>query len=299
MDTGVFNENRYFDVFVEYAKAAPEDILIKITAWNRGPEEAPLDLLPTIWFRNTWSLGEKHGRPKLWRVPDCMGAAVVGHGRIPLRQALAAGRRRAGAALHRERNQFSARLRHSECNAVREGRFHEYLLHGGNEAVNPAQTGTKCAAHYRVEIAPGASATIRLRLTNAEPTSGNARIRSDAISKRCSTCARGEADEFYARRFPQERSDDAHIVMRQALAGMLWSKQFYHYDVRTWLEGDPGQPPPPPERKKGRNHDWTHLYNADVLSMPDKWEYPWFAAWDLAFHTSRWRWSIRTSPRTN
>ncbi len=152
------------------------------------------------------------------------------------------------------------------------------------EAVNPAQKGTKCAAHYRFQIAPGASATVRLSLTNVEPKEGAANPFGDEFEKTFELRL-AEADQFYARRFPQERSEDAHRVMRQALAGMLWSKQCYHYDVRTWLEGDPGQPPPPPERKKGRNHDWTHLYNADVLSMPDKWEYPWFAAWDLAFHT--------------
>jgi hypothetical protein len=284
MDTGVFNENRYFDVFMEYAKAAPEDILIKITAWNRGPEEAQLDLLPTIWFRNIWSFGEKHGHPKLWRVPDFMGAAVVAmeESRYGKRWLLVEA---APEMLFTENEtNFQRVFGFPNATPYVKDSFHDYLLHGAKEAVNPLQKGTKCAAHYRVKIAAGASTTIRLRLTNAEPTAGIANPFGPEFEKMFDL-RRGEADQFYARRFPQERSDDAHLVMRQALAGMLWSKQCYHYDVRTWLNGDPGQPPPPPERKNGRNHDWMHLYNADVLSMPDKWEYPWFAAWDLAFHT--------------
>jgi len=284
MDTGIFDENRYFDVFMEYAKAAPEDILIKITAWNRGPEEAPLDLLPTLWCRNIWAFGEKHGHPKLWRVADFMGAAVVAteDSRYGTHWLLAEG---APEMLFTE----------NETNFLRvfgfpTGRkyvkdsFHDYVIGGVKDAVNPAQKGTKCAARYRFRIAPGASATIRLRLTNVEPKEGRPNPFDEAFEKMFELRL-AEANQFYARRFPQERSDDARSIVRQALAGMLWSKQCYHYDVRTWLAGDAGQPVPPPERKKGRNHDWAHLYNADVLSMPDKWEYPWFAAWDLAFHT--------------
>ena len=284
MDTGVFEENRYFDVFLEYAKAAPEDILIKITAWNRGPEEAQLDLLPTLWFRNLWSWGHKHARPKLWRVEDHPGAAVV-----------AAQEERYGARWLLAEGHPEMLFTENETNVQRlEGipnstpyvkdSFHDYLLHGTGEAVNPAQSGTKCAAHYRVRIAPGASETVRLRLVNIDPHAQTTNPFGADFEKMLDL-RRGEADQFYKRRFPQERSEDAHNVTRQAFAGMMWSKQFYHYDVRTWLEGDPACPPPPPERKKGRNHDWTHLYNADVISMPDKWEYPWFAAWDLAFHT--------------
>ncbi len=297
MDTGVFEQNRYFDVFMEYAKAAPEDILIKITAWNRGPEEAQLDLLPTMWFRNIWSFGAKHGHPKLWRVNDLHlpGAVVVAaqESRYGERWLLAEG---APEMLFTE-NETNLQRLWGVPNATPyvKDSFNDYLLHGAHDAVNPAQSGTKCAAHYRARIAPGASATFRLRLTNIDPHSGGLQVEPAPHTQTASpfgeefektfNLRRGEADQFYARRFPQERSDDAHNVMRQAFAGMLWSKQTYHYDVRTWLEGDPGQPPPPPERKRGRNHDWTHLYNADVLSLPDKWEYPWFAAWDLAFHT--------------
>ena len=284
MDTGIFNDNRYFDVFIEYAKAAPEEILIKITAWNRGPEEAPLDLLPTLWFRNIWSFGEKHGHPKLWRAPDSAGGAVVAaqESRYGERWLLAEG---APEMLFTENEtNFQRVFGYSTGNKYVKDSFHDYVIHDAKDAVNPGQFGTKCAAHYHSQIAPGASATFRLLLTNLEPKAG-APNRFETDFEKTFDLRRGEADQFYARRFPQERSDDAHNVMRQALAGMLWSKQCYHYDVRTWLNGDPGQPPPPAERKKGRNHDWAHLYNADVLSMPDKWEYPWFAAWDLAFHT--------------
>jgi hypothetical protein len=284
MDTGVFNENRYFDVFMEYAKAAPEDILIKITAWNRGPEEAQLDLLPTLWFRNIWSFGEKHGHPQLARTADFMGAAVVAadESRYGKRWLLAEG---APEMLFTENEtNFQRVFGLPQGSPYVKDSFHEYVIGGVKEAVNPTQKGTKCAARYRSKIAPGGSVALRLRLTNVEPKDGVANP-FDAAFEKTFELRRGEADQFYARRFPQERSEDAHSIMRQALAGMLWSKQCYHYDVRTWLNGDPGQPPPPPERKKGRNRDWTHLYNADVLSMPDKWEYPWFAAWDLAFHT--------------
>jgi hypothetical protein len=284
IDTGVFNENRYFDVFIEYAKASPEDILIKITAWNRGPEEAQLDLLPTFWFRNIWSFGEKHGHPRLWRVPDVMGVAVVAaeDTRYGRRWLLAEA---APEMLFTENEtNFQRVFGFQNATPYVKDSFHDYLLHGAKDAVNPAQTGTKCAAHHHAKIAPGASTTIRLRLTNVEPKSGAANP-FDADFEKMFDLRRGEADQFYARRFPQERSEDSRMVMRQALAGMLWSKQCYHFDVNTWLNGDPGQPPPPAERKKGRDHDWTHLYNADVLSMPDKWEYPWYAAWDLAFHT--------------
>ena len=311
LDTGVFNDNRYFDVFMEYAKAAPEDILIKITAWNRGPEEAQLDLLPTMWFRNIWSFGGKHGHPKLWRIKDYSvgdrpAAAVVAaqESRYGTRWLLAEG---APEMLFTENEtNFQRVFNFPNATPYVKDSFHDFLVHGAREAVNPAQLGTKCAAHYRARIAPGASVTLRLRLTNNDPHTDGlqapAQIGASSVNadparhaqaanpfgedfEKTFDLRREEADQFYSHRFPQERSGDARNVLRQALAGMLWSKQCYHYDVRTWLEGDPGQPPPPPERKKGRNHDWTHLYNADVLSLPDKWEYPWYAAWDLAFHT--------------
>ncbi len=284
MDTGVFEENRYFDVFVEYAKAAPEDILIKITAWNRGPEEAPLDLLPTIWFRNIWSCGQKHARPNLRRAADAADCRIVElhENRYGKRWLLAEG---APALLFTENDTNLQRV-FGGTNATPyvKDSINDYLLHSAKDSVNSAESGTKCAAHHHTKIAPGASVTLRLRLTDIDPRTSKMGSFGNDFEKTFEL-RRSEADQFFAHRFPEERSDDARNVMRQALAGMLWSKQCYHYDVRTWLEGDPGCPPPPPERKTGRNADWTHLYNADVLSMPDKWEYPWFAAWDLAFHT--------------
>ncbi len=283
MDTGVFKENRYFDVFMEYAKASPEDILIKITASNRGPQEAQLDLLPTLWFRNIWSWGLNLPRPGLWRIKDLANAAVVAaqEDRYGERWLLAEG---SPEMLFTENEtNFGRTFGFRVSSPYVKDSFHDYLIGGVSKAVNPAQKGTKCAARYRFRIAPGASAMIRLRLTNVEP-SGDANP-FDASFEKMFELRREEANQFYARRFPQERSDDARNIVRQALAGMLWSKQCYHYDVRNWLEGDSTQPTPPAERRKGRNRDWTHLYNADVLSMPDKWEYPWFAAWDLAFHT--------------
>jgi hypothetical protein len=316
MDTGVFNENRYFDVFVEYAKAAPEDILIKITAWNRGLEEAQLDLLPTLWFRNIWSFGEKHGHPKLARVADFMGAAVISteDSRYGKHWLLFEGA--PDMIFTENETNFQRVFGIPNATPYVKDSFDDYVVHGVSNAVNPAQEGTKCAALHRFKIAPGAAEILRLRLVNIDPHSGGLPFEAQGKQVPARPAARlpdeqggepapdsgtanpfgpdyekvfamrlTEADQFYARRFPEEMSADAHQVMRQALAGMMWSKQSYHYDVRTWLDGDPGQPAPPPERKNGRNHDWTHLYNADVLSMPDKWEYPWFAAWDLAFHT--------------
>ena len=284
MDTGVFDENRYFDVFIEYAKASPEDILVKITAWNRGREAAPLDLLPTLWFRNIWSWGQNHARPRLWRAANLPNAAVVAaqEERYGARWLLTEG---APELLftENETNYMRVFAYPNSSLYVKDG-FHDYLVHGNKEAVNPSCVGTKCAARYHVQLAPGASVTLRLRLTNVEPQAGGADPFSAGF-ERVFDQRRGEADQFYTHRFPQEHSEDARNVLRQALGGLLWSKQCYHYEVRVWLEGDPGQPPPPPDRKEGRNHDWTHLYNADVLSMPDKWEYPWYAAWDLAFHT--------------
>jgi len=284
LDTGVFEENRYFDVFMEYAKADAEEILIKITAWNRGPEEAQLDLLPTFWFRNIWSFGEKHGHPNLWRRADFMGSAVVEaqESRYGTRWLLA----KAPQEMLFTDNVTNYQRIFGAANATPyvKDSFHDYVVHNLQEAVNPAQSGTKCAARYKVKLAPGASTVLQLRLSKLDPQTQTVDPFGGEFEK-IFTLRKAEADQFYAERFPQERSEDAHNVMRQAFAGMLWSKQCYHYDVRTWLDGDPGQPPPPAERKNGRNHDWRHLYNADLLSMPDKWEYPWFAAWDLAFHT--------------
>jgi len=307
LDTGVFKENRYFDVFVEYAKADVEDVLIKITAFNRGPEAAPLHLLPTLWFRNTWSWGKDLRRPAARRAPDTPGSlcAELQHWQYGKRWLLAAGTPEL-LFTENETNYEEIFKFRSRTPYVKDG-FHSYLIRGNKGAVNPELTGTKMATHYAMQLEPGESATLKLRLTDLDPLGSMdpdspmvGTISGPAHYERASgvpgtndfgagfdnvfTDRQKEATEFYESRIPKEMSDDARHVMRQAYSGMLWNKQFYHYDVYTWLEGDPAEPEPPPERLHGRNKDWTHLYNDDVISMPDKWEYPWYAAWDLAFH---------------
>ncbi len=283
IDTGVFDEDRYFDVVAEYAKATSEEILIRLHVTNRGPDAAPLHLLPTIWFRNTWSWGLDPTRPRLSRAEPVNGAEV-----IELSQAYY-GRRwlycDGSPELLFTNNETNNRRLYGSDNGsphVKDG-INDYIVHGAKEAVNPEQTGTKAAAHHALVIGPGETATVRLRLTDAEAQAAKGGP-FGADFERIFAERQREADEFYATVIPQDLSPDARNVMRQAFAGLLWSKQFYHYDVARWLEGDPAEPAPPAERRHGRNHQWTHLYNADVISMPDKWEYPWYAAWDLAFH---------------
>ncbi len=284
MDTGVFDEDRYFDLFVEYAKASPEDILIRITVSNRGPEEASLDLLPTVWFRNTWSWGLDMERPQLFRSGDVKNASVVqldhehyGHRWLFCHDT--------PELLFTENETNTERLYGTpNGNHHAKDGINDYIVHGARHAVNPALTGTKAAAHYPLTLGPGETRTVKLRLTNLEipPTNGDPCGASfdQVFEERIE-----EADEFYASITPKDLSSDAVNVFRQSMAGLLWSKQFYYYDMRHWLKGDPAGPPPPAERLNGRNHEWTHLYNDDIISMPDKWEYPWYAAWDLAFHT--------------
>ncbi len=278
MDTGVFEDDRYFDVQVEYAKATPEDLLVRVTVLNHGPESARLHLLPTIWFRNTWSWSANVPRPVL-RAVDGIGSA------IELREPDYGTRWLScdgSPELLFTENETNFKRVFAYDNGARHVKdsINDYIVHGDRDAVNPERIGTKAAGHYALEIAPDASATIRLRFSNVRPAQPGV---GDDFNSLFSTRQR-EADEFYAAVIPNHLSPDAANVMRQSLAGLLWSKQFYHYVVKEWLEGDPGAPPPPPERRNGRNHEWRQLYNADVISMPDKWEYPWYAAWDLAFH---------------
>jgi Glycosyl hydrolase family 63 C-terminal domain len=293
LDTGVFDGDRYFDVFVEYAKASAEDILIRITAHNRGPESAQLDLLPTLWFRNTWSWGNETDHPLLVRFHGAAGIAVVEaqHKALGPRWLLCEGE---PELIFTENETNHLRLFGGENRSrfIKDG-INSYVVHGNHEAANPAETGTKAAAVYKLNIEPQRSATIHLRLTDQLPVVEHhsapvitlasegafGRGFEDVFSAR-----QKEADEFYARRMGQTSDRDAAEVQRQAFAGMLWSKQFYHYDIASWVDGDPTGPPPPEERKRGRNREWRHLYNEDVISMPDKWEYPWYASWDLAFH---------------
>ena len=283
IDTGVFDDDRYFDVVVEYAKAATDDLLVRIAVTNRGPDPAPLHLLPTLWFRNTWSWDHDAERPRLRREGTDRAVVVVEHSGLGGRYRLDC--EGAPALLFTENDTNTERL-YGVPNPrpyVKDG-FHEYVVHGRADAVNPAGEGTKAAAHYRLTIGPGETAVVRLRLAREGEPGGADRPLDDRFD-RLVALRREEADAFYATVIPAKLSDDARRVMRQALAGMLWSKQWYHYDVRRWLDGDPAQPAPPPERRNGRNRDWPHLYNDDIVSMPDKWEYPWYAAWDLAFHT--------------
>ena len=274
IDTGVFDESRYFDVFVEYAKAAPNDILMHLTVHNRGPEEARIDVLAQLWFRNSWSWTDGAERPELRaRSP---GVIAASHPELE------------SYALHCD-DGATLLFCDNETNAPRlfgfgapghyKDAFHEYVVGGRNDAVNPRQTGTKAAAHYRLDVPAGGAREVRLRLTGA-PAPAEPFGDFDAIVAQ----RRREADEFYAVLQCELPDAERRNVQRQAFAGLLWSKQFYYYDVPQWLRGDPAQPSPPSGRRRGRNHDWQHLNNADVLSMPDTWEYPWYAAWDLAFH---------------
>ncbi len=283
LDTGVFDEDRYFDVAVEYAKAGVEDILIRISVVNRGPESAQLVLLPTLWFRNTWSWGFDEPRPSLRSAKaQGRGATIeVDHPSYGRRWLYCEG---SPELLFTENETNYRRLFGAENGSpyVKDG-INDYIVHGVKEAVNPERVGTKVAAHYPLTIAPGKTMTVRLRFTDTAMPATGEKAFGTAFDQIFGERQR-EAEEFYATVIPQDISPDARSVMRQALAGLLWSKQFYHYVVKDWLAGDPAFSPPPPERKHGRNHEWTHLYNADVISMPDKWEYPWYAAWDLAFH---------------
>lgn len=284
IDTGVFDENRYFDVIAEYAKASPEDLLIRITIHNRGPEAAPVHLLPTLWLRNTWSWGrrgEGQGeRGVIRRIDDA--TLEIEHPSLGRYRFSIDGEGAAAPLLFTGNETNTLRL-YGTPNAIPHVKdaLHRFVIHGEREAVSPSGEGTKAAPHFRAVIDAGGSATFRLRLTAVtEATDAPfGRAFDDLIEQR-----RREADAFYAARLEGDLSDEQRSVARQAYAGLLWSKQFYHYVVEQWLEGDPAQPPPPSQRLEGRNSDWTHLYNRDVISMPDKWEYPWYAAWDLAFH---------------
>jgi hypothetical protein len=314
VDTGVFDDNRYFDVFVEYAKASPEDILIKITVCNRGPESAELHLLPTLWFRNTWSWGRDGDdyweRPILWQTdPAAVRAEHEALGNYVFCPAPTPGGEPPDW-LFTENESNAKRLwgvdgGQSYCKDA----FHRYVVNGEREAVNPDQNGTKAAAWYRLAIPAGGEISVRLRLTaeNEASTQPFAGSFDETFAQR-----KQEAEQFYQGlmqwvrpHFVEEPQAAAQVdrdgqeaavprsvftaeelnVLRQATAGLIWSCQFYHFIVSDWLEGDPSQPPPPVQRLEERDHDWGHLYSRDVMSMPDKWEYPWFAAWDLAFHT--------------
>ena len=285
-DTGVFDSNRYFDVFAEYAKHSPEDILIRISIFNRGDEEALLHVLPTLWFRNMWSWGaahescrskpsiSRHDENRLLAIHETLGSFFFAFEPGSNNQA--------PSVLFTENESNYARLFGTENPSpyVKDA-FHEFVIHGRTEAVNPVGPGTKAALQYVLTIPAGASETIHLRLSS-EAEAPDTPFGQKA--KKIFAARHREADQFYESISPPKSTIEERQVTRQAYAGLLWSKQFYHIVVKDWLSGDLAAPPPPAPRKEGRNHEWSHLYNSDVLSMPDKWEYPWFAAWDLAFH---------------
>jgi hypothetical protein len=285
LDTGVFADNRYFDVLVEYAKASCEDVLVRITATNRGPEASALTLLPTIWFRNTWSWGLDARRPRLRKGPGSAKSTDVEltHWYYGERRLVCGG---SPELLFTENETNADRLWGvpNDSPFVKDA-FHEYVVAGRHDAVNPSHVGSKAAALYPLLLAPGESRTLELRFfpPGEHPDKDGTALLAEGFGSIFDRRI-AEADTFYSAVVPKDVSPDAASVMRQAMGGLLWTKQFYNYDVARWLKGDPDTPPPPRARLQGRNHEWTHLYNGDVISMPDKWEYPWYAAWDLAFH---------------
>jgi len=287
LDTGVFDQDRYFDVFVEYAKASPEDLLIQITVHNRGPEQATLQLLPTLWFRNDWAWGEAVVRPAMKQVAQnkAGGTVAVSHRDLGERFFFAEG---AAALLFTENETNTERLvgMPNLSPYVKDG-INNYIVHGKTDAVNPKKKGTKVAAHYPLTVKAGGSCTVRLRLSD-RPKGSSGGTLGGQFGEAFETVFKArlrEADEFYAEVTPPSLDPDQALVMRQALAGMLWSKQFFYYDVGKWLKQH-GIQLYKPNMRSLRNDRWGHMVNADVISMPDKWEYPWYAAWDLAFHVT-------------
>jgi len=283
IDTGVFDDDKYFDVFIEYAKAEFDDICIKITAHNRGKATAPLHILPTVWFRNTWSWKEGVEKPSMQKIKNHSGIKIDEKDRGEYTLLCSE-----DAELLFTENETNYKALYNSENTSKHTKdgIGDYLVNGNENAVNTEKKGTLASANYAFEIEGGASKTVYLRLSGTKSETLATSSNADFI-KHCQKIFDKrikEADEFYAEIVPKNLGDDAKNVMRQSLAGMLWSKQFYNYSVRDWLKGDESFPAPPESRKEGRNSDWTHLYNDDVISMPDKWEYPWYAAWDLAFH---------------
>lgn len=306
VDTGVFDEDRYFDVQAEYAKRSPDDILVRITIFNRGPDTATIDCLPTFWYRNTWSLGRTGEgywpQPTLKKVaPGHMVGEHTSLGKTHcLIESDSSGYHVPLLFTQNETNQPRVFGTESE-NPYTKDAFHDYVCGGKLGAVHPGLTGTRAAAHFHADIPAGESAVFKIRICSdadyvasqsenqPQQEQGNANEKSEGFACGCefNDCFEtriSEADEFYQEVLSLIEGDASRQIARQAYAGLLWTKQFYFYSIREWLRGDPNQPAPPPERLNGRNSEWKHLYNRDVISMPDKWEYPWYAAWDLAFH---------------
>jgi Mannosylglycerate hydrolase MGH1-like glycoside hydrolase domain len=288
IDTGVFNEDRYFDVFVEYAKASPDDLLVQISIHNRGPAAAELHVLPTLWFRNLWSSQSSSGRPSLQQAGgDTTHSSVKAVDAVLGDYYLYCDRHVPLLFTENETNTSRIFGVANRSPYVKDG-INNYIVHGQTGTVNPALQGTKVAPHYQLTVQPGECQVIRLRLANVAPgdwdtANGKAGNPFDSFDEILNV-RRSEGDEFYAAIMPKSLSADQANVMRQALAGMLWSKQFYYYDIDRWLEERGAGPFKPTRKSAPRNDQWHHMYNGDVISMPDKWEYPWYAVWDLAFH---------------
>ncbi|MFL6375621.1 MAG: MGH1-like glycoside hydrolase domain-containing protein, partial [Pyrinomonadaceae bacterium] len=288
VDTGIFNDDRYFDVYIEYAKADIEDVLIRITIANRGPEPASINVLPTVWLRNDWTWFGIEPTGQIYKEGD--GTLVIDHPKPGTRYLHFDG---SPELLFTENETNVERFSGSSTSGsyVKDA-FHRYVLNGESAAVNPELRGTKAAANYKLHVPAGGEVVLKMRLTDDRSSVFADLSSSTRTAKAIATAPFNdmfatrikEADEFYAGLSSPDLTDDGRNVQRQAFAGMLWSKQFYHYVVKEWLDGDPAMPRPPASRLTGRNSKWQHLYNSDVISMPDKWEYPWYAAWDLAFH---------------
>ncbi|MEA2372818.1 MAG: hypothetical protein QOH12_3212, partial [Solirubrobacteraceae bacterium] len=269
-DTGVFDAGDYWQITVDYAKADVDDVCVRVAVRNAGPEDAEIDVLPTLWFRNTWSWGRDPQKPALRAAHGAIVAEHADLGQMALTSAPGAD------MLFCENESNARRLWGAGGAAYPKDAINDHVV-AGQPSVNPAQVGTKAAFHHHLNVAAGQTVELRLRLAPAarDLESGWHATMTDR---------QRECDEFYAALAPPKATPELESIMRQAFAGMLWSKQFYNYDVEQWLDGDPAGPPPPESRRTGRNSRWRHLNNFDVISMPDKWEYPWYAAWDLAFH---------------
>lgn len=281
LDTGVFDDNRYFDIFIEYAKASPEDILIQIKICNRSNETKRLHILPTLWFRNTWSWDKGASKPYLKAVASDESNAVIeaSHPTLGKRWLYCAVPERL-LFTENETNHQALFGTENSSPYLKDG-INNYIVNGNKDAVNSQYNGTKAAAHYILELESSQTQTVKLRLSNSSKLAQPFDSKFEEILQ---TRIR-EADEFYQQISPSSISEATRQIQRQAFAGMLWNKQYYHYSIQDWLQGDSTQPPPPPERQQARNHKWFHFDSDEVLSMPDKWEYPWFASWDSAFHS--------------
>jgi mannosylglycerate hydrolase MGH1-like protein/glycosyl hydrolase family 63 len=277
LDTGLFDDDRYFDVFVEYAQAGLDDVVMRVTAFNRGDAAAPLHLLPQLVFRNSWSWKAGRRKPSLSAAGSCLTAE---HKRLGTFYCHAIAPNGASGQWLLTENDTNVRKLYSvDADGPFKDAFHDYLIERSHDAISPTAQGTKAGAHFRSEVAPHGSTCIYVRLSRVPEAPLVAELER-ILEQRIA-----EADQYYADLQNDMESDDAKLVQRQAFAGMIWSKQYFYFDIPEWIKGDPEQVAPPAERRRGRNHEWMHLNNADVISMPDKWEYPWYAAWDLAFHT--------------